>query len=505
VTILAAEFPNMNLEAARVCNTCHASLRKAKIPTYSTSNGFKYPPRPENLPDLDLVTERLISPRLPFMQIRRLRHGQGQYGILGQVINVPVSVNTMVHYLPRELDDDYCINVHIKRIKIHKSSYLIGLVRKRVVKDWIRYLINTLLYKFYHIAKSNESFFSVDVSLPHSTDDMMEEIDIEDSLHAQQKTLLWNEDNFLRIAPAQGEMPTSVLFDEHCEELAFPSIYLGQFRGFKEDLNVTPHAMMATSELLRSDRRGVTPQHLLYVAIKILRMRTQDVLTVAFKFIGTDTTLTRAQIESSNFINDCLETNLAFLRSIPNCTYYWSQRKRHLFAIIRQLGKPTFFLTMIANEIGWPKLMKLLYKLRNNGEDIDSKGLADMHFNLKAALINEDPVTCAIHFNKLVQVIMCIFQSKRFSPFSNHYVKHYFKRIECQHRGSPHAHILLWLNETPTDALAEGKAAAETFIDKFVSVSPADASGYEKLQKHKHTFTCFKKKIHQHVVLKHHF
>lgn len=44
VTILAAEFSNMDLEAARVCNTCHASLRKEKIPTYSTSNGFKYPP-----------------------------------------------------------------------------------------------------------------------------------------------------------------------------------------------------------------------------------------------------------------------------------------------------------------------------------------------------------------------------------------------------------------------------------------------------------------------------
>jgi len=53
---------------------------------------------------------------------------------------------------------------------------------------------------------------------------------------------------------------------------------------------------------------------------------------------------------------------------------------------------------------------------------------------------------------------------------------------------------LLWLNEAPTDALAEGKAAAETFIDKFVSVSPVDASGYEKLLKHEHTFTCFKTK-----------
>jgi len=78
-------------------------------------------------------------------------------------------------------------------------------------------------------------------------------------------------------------------------------------------------------------------------------MRMRDTLTVAFKFFGTDTTLTRAQIESSNFIN-CLETNLAFFRSIPNSTYYWLQCKRDLLAMIRQLGKPTLFLTMSANE-----------------------------------------------------------------------------------------------------------------------------------------------------------
>ncbi|GFY35649.1 helitron_like_N domain-containing protein [Trichonephila clavipes] len=70
---------------------------------------------PAHLPTLDLVSERLISLRIPFMQIRRLRHVHGQFGILGQIINVPVSINTMVDRLPRNVDDDYCINVHIKK------------------------------------------------------------------------------------------------------------------------------------------------------------------------------------------------------------------------------------------------------------------------------------------------------------------------------------------------------------------------------------------------------
>ena len=117
-----------DLQEIRVCGTCSTSIKKNKIPNLAAFNGFKYPDVPENLPKLDLVSERLISPRFPFMQIRRLRHVQGQYGIYGQVINVPVSVNNMVKHLPRDVDDDYCINVHIKRKLIHKSSYLRGLV-----------------------------------------------------------------------------------------------------------------------------------------------------------------------------------------------------------------------------------------------------------------------------------------------------------------------------------------------------------------------------------------
>jgi len=107
------------------------------------------------------------------------------------------------------------------------------LVRKRVVKDWLRYFIYTPLYKFYNIA-INESFFSVDVSLPHSTDDMMEEIDIEDSLHAKQQTLLWNEDKFLRIAPAQGEMPTRFCLMNNAKSWHSPVFILDNFEVSKK-------------------------------------------------------------------------------------------------------------------------------------------------------------------------------------------------------------------------------------------------------------------------------
>ncbi|GFQ74098.1 serine--tRNA ligase [Trichonephila clavata] len=109
---------------------------------------------------------------------------------------------------------------------------------------------------------------------------------------------------------------------------------------------------MATSELRRADRRGVTPQHLLYMAMKIMRFRVRDSLTVAFQHVGKNASITRQQIKSEECINNFIENNLAFLREIPNSTRYWSEWKRYIFSMIRQLGKPTVFLTMSANEIG---------------------------------------------------------------------------------------------------------------------------------------------------------
>ncbi|XP_024085470.1 uncharacterized protein LOC106661425 isoform X2 [Cimex lectularius] len=511
VEFIRTFLPDVDEHSITVCSTCRTSIQKQSIPKMAVHNGFEYPTIPENLQNcpLDLVSERLISPRIPFMQIRRLRHVHGQYGIYGQIINVPMEVNTMVNKLPRNINDDHCIYVHIKRKKIHKSSFLHGLINKRIIKAWLKYLVNTPLYRTYNIT-IDEQFFDNkhDEELPldgSSGNDVkmdnnelnendgneLEDIPIEENLLAQQQTVMWNDDLYLRIAPGENNVPISLLFDEHAEELSFPSIYLGQFRQFREGVTVTPF-MMATSELRRSDRRGVTPHHLLYVAMKIMRIRVRDSLTVAFKHIGKKSNITKEEVQAENYIHNCIESNLAFLRSIPNSTWYWSERKKDLFAMIRQLGKPTVFFTISANEIGWLDLLQLLYKLKTH-DHITKEEISRLHYMAKSTLINEDAVTCTIYFNKLVNVVMNILQSKTCSPFGKYRVRHYFKRIEFQHRGSPHAHILAWLDNTPKDALNEDYDKAIDLINTLISVSAAEASGNIKLQTHKHTFTCYKK------------
>ncbi|GFW01884.1 uncharacterized protein TNCV_3028551 [Trichonephila clavipes] len=82
--ILQNILPGINLKDIKACYNCRQSLSRKSILNLSNYNGFVYPEIPAHLPTLDLVSERLISPRIPSMRIRRLRHVHGQFGILGQ-------------------------------------------------------------------------------------------------------------------------------------------------------------------------------------------------------------------------------------------------------------------------------------------------------------------------------------------------------------------------------------------------------------------------------------
>lgn len=108
--------------------------------------------------------------------------------------------------------------------------------------------------------------------------------------------------------------------------------------------------MMATSEIRRKDRRGVEPQHIFYMAMKIMRLRISEGFYACFRVTGDTSQITKKMIEDKKFVERCIERNLSHLKTIPNSIFYWLSRKKDLFAMIRQLGKPTIFLTLSASE-----------------------------------------------------------------------------------------------------------------------------------------------------------
>jgi len=435
------------------------------------------------------------------MAIRRLRFRTGGLSILGQVINVPVDVNNMVTTLPRNLDDDYAINISIKRNLIHKSSYLSGVVKKRVVKEWLKYLIDQPLYRQYSIKVDYEM---MDRELQnHETraasfsliDELESDAPGHEVLASNQHSLLWNEDSVLVIAPGQNVRPIQLASDTHAEELSFPAIYYGHPRVYPPTLRVTPY-VVANSEVRRKDRRGATPEHILYVMMKILRYRVVDGIRNYFHCAEETENITKRMIGEENFLENCLEKNFSFLKSIPNSAQYWVSRRKDLFAMIRQLGKPTCFLTLSANETEWPHLITTLFKLAHpTAIDQLNNPLADLRKEERSELVNKDPVTCCIYFQRKLEVLLSIITSKRsYNPFGRYWVKNYFLRIEFQHRGSPHAHILLWMNDDPAEPVSEDMPRSIELVDHLCSVSSRSLPDHSyHNQIHRHTFTCTKR------------
>ncbi|KAL3176224.1 hypothetical protein MRX96_010544 [Rhipicephalus microplus] len=101
------------------------------------------------------------------------------------------------------------------------------------------------------------------------------------------------------------------------------------------------------------------------MAAKVMRFNVVE-KTMAFPTNATTDSFTRQQLESGGreFLDDVLNRDLGFMRGIPNTIQYWQERRKELFAMIRQLGRPHVFLTLSASELHWDRLLETLERLR---------------------------------------------------------------------------------------------------------------------------------------------
>jgi hypothetical protein len=92
---------------------------------------------------------------------------------------------------------------------------------------------------------------------------------------------------------------------------------------------------------------------------------------------------------------DLRHCNLTHLRMSLD---YLSKLWRNAFAMIHQLGPPTFFVTFISAESKWTTLMSTLHTLNKNHMEIlkNFDELESKHF---IDLVNSDSITCAHYYD----------------------------------------------------------------------------------------------------------
>ena len=86
--------------------------------------------------------------------------------------------------------------------------------------------------------------------------------------------------------------------------------------------------------------------------------------------------ITAAEARNSEYLDKLvnLDEGYYIFRQLRNSPAYLEARKKNIFAMIRQLSLPTWFMSLSAADTRWMDLLKLLAKL-NNGVDYSDKDI----------------------------------------------------------------------------------------------------------------------------------
>ncbi|XP_069110077.1 uncharacterized protein [Argopecten irradians] len=528
-----------------ICHTCLASLKKCKVPKLSVKNGMKWPDKPPEL-DLHPLEERLLALRIPFMQIRELPRG-GQYSVKGNVVNVPIDIQPTINALPRQLDEHFTVAVKLKKRLAYKSCVLSENVRPNVVLSALHWLMNNSdLYKnsgltidhewvqkttnsaeeivkeFTRVqgnateAESNLScpntlgraptdqfkishFQSSDDETKTKKEDEFIEITEDECVQGNSDTLI-DEANLdtnkeLIFAPGEGQRPISLYHDDNAEVLSFPSIYCAQKR-MENSERQTPvsYSDLSKWELRSVDRRAASSvPNIFFKLNKIQRKQVADKVNLALRRKKNDgKKITASEAQNPEVADKIVSLNEGYyiFRTLRNSPAYLSSRKKDVFAMIRQIGLPTWFMSLSSADTRWTELLKTLAVL--SGTPCSDEQIRNMTWSDKVKLVQKDPVTCSRYFDHRVQVFMNTILKSEHAPIGR--VTDTFQRIEFQNRGSPHVHMMIWTDDAPKYNIDSEQDIIQ-YVDNHVTCSlDVDDNVQEliQMQVHKHSKTCKK-------------
>ena len=308
----------------------------------------------------------------------------------------------------------------------------------------------------------------------------------------------------LSIAPGQGKRPLSVFRDKYSEELAFPNIFQGlpRIENNKRKVPVT-YSEVCKSELKRQDRRAAQDTANMFYKTKKVQMKaTLDKSQIALRKgrSGDAGVLNAGKLKDKSQLKSIIfkDIGFKFLNTVRGSPPYFQAVSKDLFAMIRQLGVGSLFCSFSSAETKWIHLLKILGKTVDR-VDYSDEQINSMTWDEKCRLIRSDPVICAWHFHYQCQELIKLLHHPS-SPLGK--VKDYFYRVEFQHRGSPHIHMILWIEDAPKIDVNSDEEVC-TFIDSLITChkpsleTDPELANLVNYQMHRHSKTCRKGKKFQ--------
>ena len=454
-------------------------------------------------------------------------------------MNVPVDIAPTVKALPRRMSETATVPVKLKRKLSYKTAAFTENVRPQkvvaglqwlmqngpVFKDaqihvddsWLDSFVNSstetveqqfveflnpdTLPAIQEINADDNATLDNDENEAASDSDHFSEIDDTEQVPGNVDTMLddaeYDPAQILEFAPGEGKRPLGLFVDPDSEYMAFPTIFCGDRRPTNLERERPVHySDTCKFELRHVDRRVAKSVPNMFFKLKKLQMeQIVNKVTIAVRRCKSKgNKYTAGDILNDNVRDSIvkLDEGYQIFRTLRNSPPYLEKRKKDLMAMIRQLGCPTWFVSLSAADTRWTDLLRILGKLVDQKDYTDNE-LQEMDWETKTRLVRADPVSAARFFDHRLQKFLKDVVGNELHPIG--LIKDSFVRIEFQQRGSPHAHIMFWVQDAPN--LDENSPEEiSLFIDKYVSCSAEvseDAKPLLEMQKHKHSKSCRKR------------
>ena len=178
-----------------------------------------------------------------------------------------------------------------------------------------------------------------------------------------------------------------------------------------------------------------------------------------------------------------------YVKNLRGSGAYWTTALNQLLAQIATLGVPTYFCSFSCNDLHWPDMIRVLL-FADGRPDTEPDSLS---INERQVLVEKYPVDVSRHFMLRVNALMKYIKTNK-EIFQGE-VKDYWWRVEFQNRGSPHLHMILWVDGYKSQDDPEYIAKVESVISCAIPQEDEELKNLVKsLQMHRHSETCRKHK-----------
>ncbi|XP_002733238.1 uncharacterized protein LOC100378309, partial [Saccoglossus kowalevskii] len=506
-----------------ICFTCHRKILKGRMPAEASVNNLHLQRIPQKLNCLNSLEQHLIGLHIPFMKMLALPKG-GQNGVHGPVVCVPSSIDKTTSILPRSGPDDQMIQVKLKRKLTYKGHYQYQFVNDSHIKNALRYLkmnnkwYNNVEYNtdwtnpLSRIDEENEGNEQDNTSNLTETESQLQDDDCEKEQQGMfidtclqpvdiaQDVFDQHCGNISCVAPAEGNSPVKMLMDESNEAKSFPVLYPTGSPTFhdKRDEKITLSRYLNT-RLMNADGRFARNTDFIFYAQYLSEVQ-QVVSNVSIALRKGSTkscskTITASTLIDTQSLKDILKNDegYKFMKPIRGTPPFWQSAQKDLFAMLRQLGIPTWFCSFSSADMRWPEMIESI--LNERGDYCKTE---ELDWSEKCAILRNNPVTAARMFEHRFHCFLKRVILSPAEPIGK--IEDYFYRVEFQQRGSPHTHCLFWVKDAPIIDKDEDHKVTE-FVDKYISCEIPSSEQDEELfdivnsvQKHsmRHSKTCRK-------------